>query len=116
SRPASWTGPSVPSRTGRASTTGPPADTDPWAHSPQPSRPEGRLPTETLIAGAAAIAVLSGSIGAVTASVLSEDGDWSRPRANVTTILGADPTTVSDRPHDSIAGVAATVLDSVVSV
>jgi putative serine protease PepD len=103
---------------------------DPWHWAAEPERPEpldpwqipapreGGTPANrgaALIAGGAAIAILSGSIGAVTAAMLTNGADDNRS-ANVTTVIGADPATLADRSADSVAGVAAAVLASVVSV
>jgi putative serine protease PepD len=109
-----------------------PASRDPWASPAEPVdftetidpwRTPDRRPLHhsgskagAVIAGAVAIAVLSGSIGAVTGSLLTDSGSQDRPANVVTTVIGADPATLADRPLDSVAGVASAVLASVVSV
>ncbi|HSI92457.1 MAG TPA: trypsin-like peptidase domain-containing protein [Jiangellaceae bacterium] len=109
-----------------------PTSRDPWASPAEPVdltetidpwRIPDRRPIHhsgskagAVIAGAVAIAVLSGSIGAVTGSLLIDGGSQDRPANVVTTVIGADPATLGDRPLDSVAGVASAVLASVVSV
>jgi putative serine protease PepD len=114
SRPAPWAG-ARPDPWHWAAEPEPPEPVDPWQI---PAPREGRTPANrgaALIAGGAALAILSGSIGAVTATVLTNGADDNRS-ANVTTVIGADPATQAERSADSVAGVAAAVLASVVSV
>lgn len=68
-----------------------------------------------MVAGAAVVAVLSGSIGAVTGSLLTDRGVGDGGPSSVT-MVSADPADVVQRPPESIAGVADTVLVSVVSI
>jgi putative serine protease PepD len=79
-----------------------------------PERPSGRSGPRVgaLVGGAAAIALLAGSAGAVTASLIDDDTETG----NVVTVLGADPASLDENPPDSVAGVADAVLASVVSV
>ena len=91
---------------------GEPAVHDPWVSPPE--RPSGRSGPRVgaLVGGAAAIALLAGSAGAVTASLIDDDTETG----NVVTVLGADPASLDENPPDSVAGVADAVLASVVSV
>ncbi|MBD0291972.1 MAG: trypsin-like peptidase domain-containing protein [Jiangellaceae bacterium] len=67
-----------------------------------------------LVLTAALIAVVAGAAGAAVSGLLADRLAGSRP--GTVTVLGADETAVADRPPESVAGIAADVLDSVVSV
>jgi S1-C subfamily serine protease len=70
-------------------------------------------PTRTLVGIGASIALLAGSVGAVTGALVANQADES---PGTVTVIGADPADVAERPPDSVAGVAAAVVASVVSV
>jgi putative serine protease PepD len=88
---------------------------DPW-RTPAGAANESSGGRGALFAGVAVIAMLAGAVGGATgALVAGNDGPASTANV-VTTVIGADPATLNVRPSDSIAGVAAAVLGSVVSV
>jgi putative serine protease PepD len=97
----------------------PPTDQAPEVHDPWVI-PDERTPDKAgpgvgaLVGGAAAIALLAGSAGAVTASLI--DDDTESTGTPVVTVLGADPAALREVPADSVAGIAEMVLASVVSV
>lgn len=87
---------------------------DPWVI-PEQQPPEKAGPgVGALVGGAAAIALLAGSAGALTASLI--DDDTQATGTPVVTVLGADPAALREDPPDSVAGIAEMVLASVVSV
>ena len=87
---------------------------DPWVI-PQEQPPDRSGPgVGALVGGAAAIALLAGSAGAVTASLIDDDAEATG--TPVVTVLGADPAALRDASPDSVAGIAEMVLASVVSV
>jgi putative serine protease PepD len=94
------------------------AEYDPWAAVPgRVGRRDARQSTGpsrgVLAAGALAITLLAGSVGAVMGSmVANQNGDGGQ---SVVTYLGADPAALDVAP-DSIAGVADAVMPSVVSI
>src|SRR5215207_8613465 len=62
----------------------------------------------------AGTALVAAAIGAVTGAVVADRlGEASR---ETMTVVGADPAVLAERPPDSVAGIAAAVLASVVSV
>jgi putative serine protease PepD len=66
------------------------------------------------VTAAAGVAVVAGAIGAVTGVVVADRlGEATR---ETVTVVGADPAVLAERPPDSVAGVASSVLASVVSV
>ncbi|MGH8776840.1 MAG: S1C family serine protease, partial [Jiangellaceae bacterium] len=67
-----------------------------------------------LLAAATGIAVVAGSLGAVSGAVLANRFD--DVSQDTVTVVGADPAVLAERPPDSVAGVASAVLASVVSV
>jgi putative serine protease PepD len=99
---------------------------DPWAHV-GPARESEAVSrrgqhygattgprTGLLIVAAAGIAVVAGAVGAITGVVVADRlGDATR---ETVTVVGADPAVLAERPPDSVAGVASSVLASVVSV
>jgi putative serine protease PepD len=102
---------------------------DPWAHvgrARTPSEEPGSWPrrgrsadsassrTALLAFAAAGIAVVAGAIGAVTGVVVADRLREATPET--VTVVGADPAVLAERPPDSVAGVASSVLASVVSV
>jgi putative serine protease PepD len=106
-------------------------DDDPWARvgaarAPVPDRPArrgayalraARRPGPrpgVLIGAAAGIAAIAAVVGGVTGVIVADRmDDISR---ETVTVVGADPAVLAERPPDSVAGVAAAVLASVVSV
>ncbi len=87
---------------------------DPWV-SPREQPRERSGPTAGALAGgAAAIALLAGSAGALTASLIEPEPE--NGNTSVVTVLGTDPASLEGDPPDSVADVAASVLASVVSV
>jgi len=87
---------------------------DPWVI-PHEQAPDKSGPgVGALVGGAAAIALLAGSAGAITASLIDDDAESTG--TPVVTVLGADPAALRDVPPDSVAGIAEMVLASVVSV
>lgn len=123
SRPGPWPEPApvgLPATDGDDAAMGPsPADQGPEIHDPwvipheQPPDKSGPG-VGALVGGAAAIALLAGSAGAVTASLIEDDTEAAG--TPVVTVLGADPAALRDVPPDSVAGIAEMVLASVVSV
>jgi putative serine protease PepD len=98
---------------------------DPWAVSPaarasghregrRGAHVERRPPTRRLLAGAAVIALLAGALGAVVGATLARDLDEDGASAPV--VVGADPAGLVERPPESVAGIAQSILPSVVSV
>jgi putative serine protease PepD len=97
---------------------------DPWAAPPATRTgggPEGRRGhaerrgvTRPLLAGAAAIALLSGALGAVVGATVA--GDVGGDVGGTPVVVGADPAGLVERPPESVAGIAQSVLPSVVSV
>lgn len=63
--------------------------------------------------GILALAVAAGGAGGLVAEAIDDDGDGG---GGTVTVIGADPAGLVERPPESIAGVAASVLPSVVSV
>lgn len=70
--------------------------------------------TRTLVAAGTAIAVVAGGVGAAIGTIVANRVDDLS--AGTVTVIGADPAVVAERPPDSVAGVAAAVVSSVVSV
>ncbi|HET6728041.1 MAG TPA: trypsin-like peptidase domain-containing protein [Jiangellaceae bacterium] len=67
-----------------------------------------------LIGAVAGVAAVAGVVGGATGVIVAERmEDISR---ETVTVVGADPAVLAERPPDSVAGVAAAVLSSVVSV
>jgi putative serine protease PepD len=67
-----------------------------------------------LIGAATGVAAIAGVVGGATGVIVAERiEDISR---ETVTVVGADPAVLAERPPDSVAGVAAAVLSSVVSV
>ena len=87
---------------------------DPWVIPHEQARDKSGPGVGALVGGAAAIALLAGSAGAVTASLIDDDAELTG--TPVVTVLGADPAALRDVPPDSVAGIAEMVLASVVSV
>jgi putative serine protease PepD len=98
---------------------------DPWAVPPaarasgqregrRGAHVERRPATRRLLAGAAVIALLAGALGAVVGATLARDlgEDGGRPPV----VVGADPAGLVERPPESVAGIAQSILPSVVSV
>jgi putative serine protease PepD len=74
----------------------------------------GGLRSGVLVAAAAGVAAVAGTVGGATGVILADRvDDISR---ETVTVVGADPAVLAERPPDSVAGVAAAVLASVVSV
>lgn len=87
---------------------------DPWVSPLEQPRTRSSPRVSALVGGVAAVAVLAGSAGALTMSLIDERTETdSTP---VVTVLGADPAGLRDKPPESVAGVAEAVLASVVSV
>ncbi|HEX5994964.1 MAG TPA: trypsin-like peptidase domain-containing protein [Jiangellales bacterium] len=122
SRPAPWPQPGLvgfPVADVEDPAPGSPADKeqaahDPWVIPPEQPRARSRPGIGALVGGAAAIALLAGSAGAVTASLIDDDGETTG--SPVVTVLGADPAALREVAPDSVAGIAEMVLASVVSV
>jgi len=115
-----------------AAAAAPPTDGhDPWAHvgevrvpaadrssrrgayARREARRSGLRPGVLIGAGVGVVA-LAGVLGGVAGVVVAERmEDISR---ETVTVVGADPAVLAERPPDSVAGVAAAVLSSVVSV
>ncbi len=93
---------------------GPAQDYDPWTIPQELPRRRSGPGAGALVGGAAGIALLAGSAGALTASLIQDDDD--NRNGSVVTVLGADPASLEDSPSGSVADVAAAVLASVVSV
>jgi putative serine protease PepD len=115
--PATWAAPSGDgddpwARVGEA--RAPAADrTRRGAYALRGARRGGQRPG-VLIAAAAGIAAVAGAVGGATGVILADRmDDISR---ETVTVVGADPAVLAERPPDSVAGVAAAVLASVVSV
>jgi putative serine protease PepD len=102
---------------------------DPWAHARRARTPSEETEswqrrwhsadsassrTALLALAAAGIAVVAGAIGAVTGVVVADRLGEATPET--VTVVGADPAVLAERPPDSVAGVASSVLASVVSV
>ena len=101
---------------------------DPWAHvGPALASPEAEPPRHRgqpgnspasrpglMMIAAAGIALVAGAIGAVSGMIAADRFD-DATRETVT-VVGADPAALTERPPDSVAGVASAVLASVVSV
>jgi putative serine protease PepD len=92
---------------------------DPWAvvrprrggvYAQRGGRPRNR----TLVVMGTAIALVAGAIGAATGTYVANRVDDQS--TGTVTVIGADPAVVAERPPDSVAGVAAAVVSSVVSV
>ncbi|TDE08751.1 S1C family serine protease [Jiangella asiatica] len=81
---------------------GPPA-----GHRRQPKRRRGLA-----VVGILLLTLVAGGVGGLVAEALDDDDGG----AGTVTVIGADPTGLVERPPESIAGVAASVLPSVVSV
>jgi putative serine protease PepD len=92
---------------------------DPWAvvrprRSGVYARRGGRPRNRTLVVTGTAIALVAGAIGAATGTYVANRVDDQS--TGTVTVIGADPAVVAERPPDSVAGVAAAVVSSVVSV
>ncbi|RIQ32183.1 S1C family serine protease, partial [Jiangella rhizosphaerae] len=100
------TGPDgTPSDTGAA---GAAAVSDGAAHRRPPKRRRGLATLGILV-----LALAAGGAGGVVAEAIDDDGEGG---GGTVTVIGADPAGLVERPPESIAGVAASVLPSVVSV
>ena len=83
------------------------------AYALREARPTGPR-AGVLIGAAAGVAAIAGVVGGATGVIVAERiEDISR---ETVTVVGADPAVLAERPPDSVAGVAAAVLSSVVSV
>jgi putative serine protease PepD len=83
------------------------------AYALREARPRGPR-AGVLIGAAAGVAAIAGMVGGATGVIVAERiEDISR---ETVTVVGADPAVLAERPPDSVAGVAAAVLSSVVSV
>ena len=89
---------------------------DPWRTPADQAGDGPRFGLGTVLAAVAAIAVLAGAVGGAAGAMVAGGTSPAGTANVVTTVIGADPATLSDRPPDSIAGVAAAVMASVVSV
>jgi putative serine protease PepD len=69
-----------------------------------------------LVAGALVLALLAGAAGGVVGYVAADQNSSNSPLTNSSTSLGTVPAGSSERPDDSIAGIAARVLPTVVSI
>jgi putative serine protease PepD len=78
------------------------------------ARRHRRPRTRGFVAAGAAIAVVAGGIGAGVGTFVANRVDDQS--AATVTVIGANPAVVAERPPDSVAGVAAAVVSSVVSV
>jgi putative serine protease PepD len=87
---------------------------DPWISPPEQPRRRSGPSVGALAGGAAVIALVAGSAGALTASLIEDDND--NGNGSVVTVLGTDPASLDENPPGSVAEVAAAVLTSVVSV
>ncbi|HMG30494.1 MAG TPA: trypsin-like peptidase domain-containing protein [Jiangellaceae bacterium] len=67
-----------------------------------------------LVGAAAGIAAVAAAVGGATGVVVADRMDDLSP--GTVTVVGADPAVLAERPPDSVAGIAAAVLSSVVSV
>jgi putative serine protease PepD len=83
------------------------------AYALREARPRGPR-AGVLIGAATGVAAIAGVVGGATGVIVAERiEDISR---ETVTVVGADPAVLAERPPDSVAGVAAAVLSSVVSV
>ncbi|MGH8822890.1 MAG: S1C family serine protease [Jiangellaceae bacterium] len=83
------------------------------AYALRESRRSGTRPG-VLVGAAAGLAAVAGALGGATGVIVVDRlDDMSR---GTVTVVGADPAVLAERPPDSVAGVAAAVLSSVVSV
>ncbi|HEX6233655.1 MAG TPA: trypsin-like peptidase domain-containing protein [Jiangellaceae bacterium] len=106
-----WRLPAAPDRTAPSDR---PKAHDPWLTPREQTRIRSGPSVGVLVGGAATIALLAGSAGALTASLVDERTD--NGRTSVVTVVGADPAGLQQDSPESVAGVAAAVLESVVSV
>ncbi len=88
---------------------------DPWRLPADPSDERGGR-AGVVLAAIAAIAILAGIAGGVAGALVSGNAERGGGRSVVTTVIGADPATLSERPPESVAEVAAAIMASVVSV
>ena len=80
------------------------------AYAQRGQRPRNR----TLLVAGTGIALVAGAIGAATGTYVANRVDDQS--TGTVTVIGADPAVAAERPPDSVAGVAAAVVSSVVSV
>ncbi|WP_416531174.1 trypsin-like peptidase domain-containing protein [Streptomyces coelicoflavus] len=117
SAPDPWAGPATPAP-GAEPSADPWGRYDPWAASAarhqeaagQPPRRRGRRATRTLVGGALLIALVSGGLGGAVGAYLERNGGMG------TVELPQAAPEAAERAPDSVAGIAARALPSVVTL